>query len=126
MVGVGDGVDVLCAGEGEVEEVPDLPQAILVALFGKVDATSAFQEPDISLYEVAYDHIFRSIKLDLAARDASIVVEMKFKGLVGIFPYERHAVHAFQFKVGKLAVQKARFLWQPEQGEKIVELVDKV
>ena len=103
-VGVGNGVDVPHTVKGEVKEVSDLPQAVFVALFRKIDPAAAFHKSDFRLYEIRHYHIVLSVKLYLATGDASIVIEMELKRLVGIPPDERHSVNAFQLKFGKFTV----------------------
>ena len=101
------GIDVLCSSEGKVEEVADFPHAVFVAILGEIYAAPGPEEADLGLDEVAHDNIVRRVQLNLAARDPSVVVEVQLQRLVRISADERHSVHAFQFKVGELAVQKA-------------------
>ena len=60
-VGVGNGVHVPRTREREIEEVPDLSQAVLVTLFCEIDPASAFQKPYFRLYEIRHYHIVRRI-----------------------------------------------------------------
>ena len=125
-VGVGNGVHVPRTREGEIEEVFDLPQAILVALLGKVDFAAALQVAYLRLDEIRHNYIIRRIKLYFATGDTSIVIEMKLQRFVCIAPYERHSVNTLNLKPGEFAFQKMRLLRQSEQGEKVIEFMDEI